>query len=119
MGLLYANCHTRQSIIDYVLGSFKKCKTNDGVESHLLDHAMHGNEIYLLMQSNKYSLNRREIIVVLIERSMIHGEIEWGYKAMGENAHPFYYNCPKRFITRCTPTTNQHAIDWRKKVMER
>jgi hypothetical protein len=37
----------------------------------------------------------------------------FGYKDMDETMHPYFYNCPKSILAKLTPTTNEHALEWR------
>lgn len=37
---------------------------------------------------------------------------------MHENDGPGYYQFPKKFLKLLTPTTNEHALTWRRKCME-
>lgn len=37
----------------------------------------------------------------------------WGYKAMDESVHPYYYSCPKRYLTMAP----EICPEWREKVL--
>ncbi|KFK91750.1 hypothetical protein [Serratia sp. Ag2] len=38
---------------------------------------------------------------------------EWGYKPMSESVHPYYYSCPKRYLTMAPV----QCPEWREKVL--
>lgn len=40
---------------------------------------------------------------------------DFGYKAMDETVHPYYYNCPERIFKLLNPTTSEYANQWRAK----
>lgn len=42
----------------------------------------------------------------------------WGYKAMGEECGPFYYDCPLGYLNQVSDTDNTRATEWRLKVRE-
>lgn len=37
----------------------------------------------------------------------------WGYKAMDESVHPYYFSCPKRYLTMAPEV----CPEWREKVL--
>jgi len=40
----------------------------------------------------------------------------WGYKSMGEECGPYYYDCPLSFLDAASATENAIANEWRLKV---
>lgn len=45
---------------------------------------------------------------------------EHGYKPMDESMHPYYYNCPAKFLDLAQPMLcdNRYALEWRQKVRD-
>ena len=44
---------------------------------------------------------------------------EFGYKDMDETMMPYYFDCPKAIIDLLSPTTNELAIKWRQRCLEK
>ena len=42
------------------------------------------------------------------------GDFEWGFKVIGEQAHPYYYTCPLKFLKKAEVLSQE----WRDNVME-
>jgi len=42
----------------------------------------------------------------------------FGYKIMDEEMGPFCYRCPERILRQLSPTTNEHALEWRRHCQE-
>ena len=42
----------------------------------------------------------------------------WHYKPMTESSHPFYYSCPKKYLTLVPDTMPETCMAWREKVLE-
>lgn len=42
----------------------------------------------------------------------------FSYKDMDESCGPFYYDCPDSILKLLSPTTNEWALEWRKKCRE-
>lgn len=51
----------------------------------------------------------RYITCILLD---VHGNL-WGYKAIQEAMEPYYYSCPKHFLTLATHFTHE---EWRRMV---
>ena len=46
-------------------------------------------------------------------------ELHFGYKDMDETCGPCEDACPERILRLLTPTTNEHALDWRRRCLAR
>lgn len=42
----------------------------------------------------------------------------WGHKSMGEDAGPYYHDCPMSILALCTAPVGKYASEWREKVRE-
>ena len=72
----------------------------------LIDHEEVGDELWMVIE---LSGGMKVIELCLLECHLG----QWGYKAMGEFVHPFYYDCPVRFF-KLAPVRCQ---EWRDKVV--
>lgn len=54
-----------------------------------------------------------EIFAIIYLIDLKNGD--FGYKAMDETVHPYYYNCPERIFKLLSPTTSEYANQWRAK----
>lgn len=70
-----------------------------------------GNIYYLLLE-NSHTGSR---YIGVCKTSRARGEV--GFKTMHETDHPYYYDCPKKFIEQCTEPMNQYSEKWRERVM--
>jgi len=73
----------------------------------LLDGVMRGATFYGVMELTSWldSTERKQVygVVCLTERKNVFPAsqyIEFGYKHMDENMHPFYYDCPIRLLDK-------------------
>jgi hypothetical protein len=57
-----------------------------------------------------------ECIKLTNYRSGPHGESEWVYKRMDESMHPFYYNCPLKYL-EATVNGSETNHTWRDLVL--
>jgi hypothetical protein len=53
------------------------------------------------------------VFLTQVEKGMFY------YKDMSETMGPCYYDCPKSILKKLSPTTNQYALEWRAKCLER
>jgi len=96
----------------------------------LLDGVMRGATFYGVMELTSWldSTERKQVygVVCLTERKNVFPAsqyIEFGYKHMDENMHPFYYDCPIRLLDKLdklAPVTepSSGAYRWRAKCRE-
>jgi len=80
---------------------------------------MHGGTYYAAVE--KIGVSPREVFA-FIARTEVKGK---GYnrmfmvKEMDETVGPYYWDASQAVMNALTPTTYEHAIEWRKKVAER
>jgi len=77
-----------------------------GYGAKCLAHCVRGEEFYGVYESES---GQREIVVVVLENNQGFG---WGSKVMCESMHPYYFNCPVKYLSMA-PVTNEA---WRAKV---
>ncbi len=82
-------------------------------EYDVIAHALKGNQLWAVIQHK--TSGERSAILFLLRRYAN----EYDYKAMGESAHPYYYDIPERLFKMLTPTTNKYALEWRAEVEQR
>ena len=81
----------------------------------VLDYSIRGNFVYELLEITTDSSTECLISVIKISRMKEDNSI--GYKMMDETCGPFAYNCPQKYLKKST-STNEIAIEWRKKCLE-
>jgi hypothetical protein len=80
----------------------------------LVTYSLRGNSLWAVYEPSD---GRRFILLYLLDgtRGAKPDDIyRWGYKDMDESMHPFYYNCPLKFLGMA-PVANE---EWREKVRE-
>lgn len=86
-------------------------------EFQVIDQSIRGNVWYAVIQSNTFGIVRTYGMVCLW--TLRKGE--FGYKELGEDMAPFYYDAPLRIVNlldRLSPNPSIQAINWRKNVRE-
>ena len=107
MGTFYTSNATKQEVINGILRV-------DGTEKfahYTLDHSLRGNQLWVLTEVTNKETNESENHIQLFLLSKCQGD--WGYKPMCESMHPYYYDCPQKFLKQA-PVKNQ---EWRDKVL--
>ena len=93
----------------------KEIKSSYHENVNILDYSIRGNYVYELLEITKDSSVDYLISVIKISRMKEDNSI--GYKIMDETCGPFAYNCPQKYLKKST-STNEVAIEWRKKCFE-
>lgn len=106
MGWLYTRDATKNDII------MARCATeeNEQYVYSTLKHAVRGNTLWRVACRRDKSTGVEERQIACDRLSQSDGD--WGYKDMAECEHPYYYDCPLRFLD-IAPVANQ---EWRDKV---
>ena len=81
---------------------------NDG-KTHVLKISLVGSVVYGAIQ-----VVATGEVVGLVVLTSTKGE-EFSYKDMDETCGPNYWDCPLSILKLLTPTTNENAMDWRKR----
>jgi hypothetical protein len=58
-------------------------------------------------------------IWVAVVKIVCNNSREIGFKTMGEDEHPYYYNCPKKILKMLSETDNKYAKEWREECWKR
>jgi hypothetical protein len=117
MGWLFPYGSTRASVIEEVSKSWTR---EDGAYGKCLQKYFRGNTMYMLYEVGAVKDSAPEpevmrlIVVVLLARDNSSGD--WGYKDMGEEMGPCYYDCPLSFLDKCTDPIGGFSAEWRAKV---
>lgn len=96
-------------------GEIAKCiESNIVVKSRMVGSTYYGAiEIVRL----KDGVKTDEVVGVVVPTRVDGSYI--AIKVMDESMGPFYYDCPRSIIKLLTPTTNENALEWRKKCIEK
>lgn len=78
------------------------------VESAVVDEIF-----YAAVKINQGEREGMTTAVVCLTKRQPNGRCNFGYKAMDETMHPFYYDCPLRVLDKLSPTINESALEWR------
>jgi hypothetical protein len=111
MGWTYGNdWRTKNDIIEHCTQVSKSLTK--------LDHAVRGNNLWLLLQVNEGE-RKGDIFVTLILLQKDDGI--YGYKEFDDTSQPYHYNCPIGFIKRTVAsgrTLSDCTKTWHEKVFE-
>lgn len=82
--------------------------------SSAVDFAVVGSVAYILFEfEDPHKAGCRVRTIEVWKLTKRDGEV--GYKPISEYMGPYYWDCPKRLLDRCTPTTCPTANQWRTK----
>lgn len=92
---------------------------NENSKGRILKSAMKGSTYYAALEHTDKKTNTIEVVgLVFLTSSDLKNGCNFGYKDMTESMGPGYYDCPLSIIKLLSPTTNEYAIEWRKKCIE-
>jgi hypothetical protein len=125
MGWDFTKGSTKREIVAEVLAEYRN---SEGVASRVIAHREVNKPgetpvLYVVREFFSEALQKRVggyIEVVLLDKqtkSKVCDWSGWGYKRMGEDEHPYYYDCPLEFLD-LIPTDNASALDWRDRVRQ-
>lgn len=72
----------------------------------VIDHSVRGGELWIILQRKE---DQDPIIVVYV---LVKQDGCWGYRGIAEAEHPYYFDCPLKFLAK-VPVQNPQ---WREKV---
>lgn len=107
MGWLFSH-HSRRELIAALI----QTDDTENYQHVTLAYALRGNVLWSVVQSTPKDPAKAP-------RTAIHCTLmqgsggSWGYKAMDESVHPYYYSCPKRYLTMAP----EICPEWREKVL--
>lgn len=85
--------------------------TKSEPKREVLASSLRGNQLWSVI---KCTPDEGENPTVLIHLDLLSkNDGTWGYKPMSEGMHPYYYNCPKKFL-KMAPVASK---EWRDIVM--
>jgi hypothetical protein len=104
MGTWYSKKRIGETMINHIARS-------KGLDpSTIVDHVVRIDAAYLAIRTECGAVVGA-VVVITHDRS--RGEI--GLKWVEESMGPYYYDIPDRILDKLTPTTYQHALNWREK----
>ncbi len=89
--------------------------TGETARYAVLDSALiRMRELYVAIERVDDRTGERKVFagVILIDFKP-KDEYNFGWKDMGEDEGPYYYDCPEKILKLLTPTDNEHAKGWR------
>ncbi|WP_024530469.1 hypothetical protein [Serratia fonticola] len=107
MGWLFSHRSRRELIAALI-----QTDDTENYQHVTLAHALRGIVLWSVVQSTPKDPAKAP-------RTAIHCTLmqgsggSWGYKAMDESVHPYYYSCPKRYLTMAP----EICPEWREKVL--
>jgi hypothetical protein len=101
MGWTFIQGATKQKVIEELNGP-----GHWGASFQVLDYTVKGNTIWQVVRNVKEG--RTFIVCALLEVD----SYGWGYKTMSESMHPYYYDCPLKYLDMAPP----ECQEWRAKV---
>lgn len=93
---------TRKDMVRYIKQDY--FSGSDGYQ--LLDASQAGNHLWCLVRHPK---GYRFIVMFLLSGRKGEG---WGYKAMDESTHPYYYTCPEHLLEQ-SEDASESGTRWR------
>lgn len=93
MGWYGTQCATRAELIRELTAPEKSEST--GKERKVLAYSTAGNILWSVWEVTAPGADTRRIIKCDLLARVSDG---WGYKPMSEEAHPFYYTCPLKYL---------------------
>lgn len=83
----------------------------EGLKWKLLDRSIRGNVVYSLITDGVDKLITVDLIRVC--------DGYWMSKSFTEKDHPYYYDCPKKFIKQSTIMDNEFAVAYKAECLKR
>ena len=128
MGWLYMNRYhmgghaTPKAYLDAQL-TYSRTVEGGGTRGlKVLDSACVGNRVYYAAAQTIENERAGEVVaIVCLVRwnPRAKDELHFGYKDMDETWGPCEDSCPERILRLLTPTTNESALDWRRRCLAR
>ena len=91
---------------------------NDKVKQTVLDTALVARtEAFAAIEQIKKETGERKVFMEVVIMKFYNGDrFNFMYKDMDESFGPNICRCPKRLMKLLTPTDNEYALEWRKRV---
>jgi hypothetical protein len=107
MGWLFTHAASKADIIRELIAP----EENETRRWETIAHCVRGNVLWAVVEITCKQEHRRKRFIAcnLLAREKGCG---WGYKAMEESMHPYYYSCPLNYLDMA-PVAN---ADWRSMV---
>lgn len=112
-----ARYHDRNAEIDRIFVS----SNPDLVTYEILQRSWSGNTCYVACQISNHEKKTSQVVgfVILTKSYTEDGTRWWGYKDMDEDMGPYESKAPRSLIKRLSPTTNEQALAWRERCLNR
>ena len=118
MGWTFTNKPKGESVKEFFSKEFNY--ENETSVGRVIDCSASLREAYLAYEiEKKNNGGQKEVVaIVCLIQYTKDPYYNFGYKDMDETMWPYYYNCPERILKLLTPTTNENALEWRKRCWE-
>lgn len=118
MGWMFVEKAPGQSIREFFAEEMEG-RYPDGSVGRVLDCAVVNMREAYIAYERAWPDGRREVSAIVCLLSFRPRDMcNFGYKDMGEEMGPLYYNCPERILKLLTPTDNKRALEWRRECWE-
>ncbi len=102
---------------DQLIRELTAPQDGERVRTEVIDHTLVGNVLWTVV---RVTAKQADVAGVKVDESVcfIHCDLlesagcEWGYKALTEAEHPYYYSCPMHYLDMAPA----QCADWRKRV---
>lgn len=109
MGWLFTKKSKEQLVATLVQSS-----SNENVSNEVLDHHLVGSVLWSLV---RLTVKKEGLAQIKAGESLVFIRCDlldqqdggWGYKAMEESMHPYYYSCPPGFLDQAP----EQSAEWR------
>ena len=113
MGWTYVRTSRDQLIRELTAPQNGEC-----VRSEVIDHTLVGNVLWTVVritakQASTTGLSAGESVCLIGCNLLESAGCEWGYKALTEAEHPYYYSCPLRYLDMAPV----QSPEWREGVL--
>lgn len=92
---------------------------SDTCDYEVLKCSMRGAVGYMAVKYTNYNNADKNCVFGLVCLTSVRDNFWFGYKDMDETMGPYCYDCPHTILDLLTPTTNETALEWRKKCREK
>ena len=93
----------------------EECRSEISDKYEILKDALIGSTWYAALRHKETGKVHAAIVLTEVDNG---DHYNFGVKFMDENMCPFYYDCPESILSLLSPTTEEYALEWRKKCHE-
>ena len=109
MGWLFTKKSKQQLVATLVQSSSNENVSNEVLEYHLVGSVLWSLVRLTVKKEGLAQIKAGESLVFIRCDLLDQQDGGWGYKAMEESMHPYYYSCPPGFLDRAP----EQSAEWR------